>query len=196
MSKVGSSADSALAESFNATFKRETLQGHRAFTDERAAAWPRSGGCTATTPSAATPGSDNDPDRRREQHPNHTSHAIPGRINPVSKIRGRPQRRAFALAGGAASFCLPSDGRWWRWQRGLSGGPQVQLRPRSASPRALSSQASAPRLHFGWPERQRSGRPNRSRRPPCPPQHPCSQTVSQLDRREPQPNVRVTPCWW
>jgi transposase InsO family protein len=34
MSKVGSSADNALAESFNATFKRETLQGRRAFTDE------------------------------------------------------------------------------------------------------------------------------------------------------------------
>jgi transposase InsO family protein len=36
-SKVGSSADNALAESFNATFKRETLQGRRAFTDEREA---------------------------------------------------------------------------------------------------------------------------------------------------------------
>ncbi|MEU8658051.1 IS3 family transposase [Actinoplanes philippinensis] len=35
MSKVGSSADNALAESFNATFKRETLQGRRAFADER-----------------------------------------------------------------------------------------------------------------------------------------------------------------
>ncbi|MFC4071910.1 integrase core domain-containing protein [Actinoplanes subglobosus] len=35
MSKVGSSADNALAESFNATFERETLQGRRAFTDER-----------------------------------------------------------------------------------------------------------------------------------------------------------------
>jgi hypothetical protein len=31
MSKVGSSADNALAESFNASFKRETLQGRRAF---------------------------------------------------------------------------------------------------------------------------------------------------------------------
>ena len=37
MSKVGSSADNALAEAFNATFKRETLQGRRAFTDEREA---------------------------------------------------------------------------------------------------------------------------------------------------------------
>jgi transposase InsO family protein len=37
MSNVGSSADNALAESFNATFKRETLQGRRAFTDDREA---------------------------------------------------------------------------------------------------------------------------------------------------------------
>ncbi|GLZ02523.1 transposase [Actinoplanes sp. NBRC 103695] len=37
MSKIGSSADNALAESFNATFKRETLQGRRAFTDEHEA---------------------------------------------------------------------------------------------------------------------------------------------------------------
>jgi len=33
MSAVGSSADNALAESFNATLKRETLQGRRAFVD-------------------------------------------------------------------------------------------------------------------------------------------------------------------
>jgi len=37
MSNVGSSADNALAESFNATFKRDTLQGRRAFTDDREA---------------------------------------------------------------------------------------------------------------------------------------------------------------
>jgi transposase InsO family protein len=37
MSKVGGSADNALAESFNATFKRETLHGRRAFSDDREA---------------------------------------------------------------------------------------------------------------------------------------------------------------
>ena len=37
MSPVGSSADNAAAESFNATFKRETLQGRRAFADEHEA---------------------------------------------------------------------------------------------------------------------------------------------------------------
>lgn len=37
MSAVGSSADNAATESFNATFKRETLQVRRAFLDEREA---------------------------------------------------------------------------------------------------------------------------------------------------------------
>jgi transposase InsO family protein len=35
MSAVGSSADNAAAESFNATFKRETLQGRRHWATER-----------------------------------------------------------------------------------------------------------------------------------------------------------------
>lgn len=37
MSAVGSSADNALAESFNATFKRETLQGRNSWPNERQA---------------------------------------------------------------------------------------------------------------------------------------------------------------
>ncbi|WP_372516515.1 IS3 family transposase [Streptomyces noursei] len=37
MSAIGSSADNALAESFNATFKRETLQGRRTWSSEREA---------------------------------------------------------------------------------------------------------------------------------------------------------------
>ncbi|MFE2374623.1 IS3 family transposase [Streptomyces sp. NPDC059398] len=37
MSTVGSSADNALAESFDATFKRETLQGRKGWPDEREA---------------------------------------------------------------------------------------------------------------------------------------------------------------
>ncbi|MGY0064016.1 integrase core domain-containing protein [Streptomyces sp. LZ34] len=35
MSATGSSADNALAESFNATFKRETLEGRKSWPDER-----------------------------------------------------------------------------------------------------------------------------------------------------------------
>ncbi|MPY58927.1 transposase [Streptomyces spongiae] len=35
MSAIGSSADNALAESFNATFKRETLQGRKTWSSER-----------------------------------------------------------------------------------------------------------------------------------------------------------------
>ena len=37
MSAIGSSADNALAESFNATFKRETLQGRKHWSTEREA---------------------------------------------------------------------------------------------------------------------------------------------------------------
>ncbi|WP_346176855.1 integrase core domain-containing protein, partial [Streptomyces cuspidosporus] len=37
MSAIGSSADDALAESFNATFKRETLQGRKHWSSEREA---------------------------------------------------------------------------------------------------------------------------------------------------------------
>lgn len=37
MSAVGSSADNALAESFNATFKRATLQGRKSWPTERKA---------------------------------------------------------------------------------------------------------------------------------------------------------------
>jgi transposase InsO family protein len=37
MSAVGSSADNALAESFNATFKRETLQGRKSWPNQREA---------------------------------------------------------------------------------------------------------------------------------------------------------------
>jgi transposase InsO family protein len=37
MSAIGSSADNALAESFNATFKRETLQGRKRWSSEREA---------------------------------------------------------------------------------------------------------------------------------------------------------------
>ncbi|MEU9858917.1 IS3 family transposase [Streptomyces sp. NPDC047974] len=37
MSAIGSSADNALAESFNATFKRETLQGRKGWSSEREA---------------------------------------------------------------------------------------------------------------------------------------------------------------
>ena len=37
MSQVGRSADNALSESFNATFKRESLRGRLTFSDEREA---------------------------------------------------------------------------------------------------------------------------------------------------------------
>jgi transposase InsO family protein/transposase len=72
MSAVGSSADNALAESFNATFKREVLQGAKGWTSEHEARLDaRSGGCTDTTPDAVTRALDNavrSPSRRRSSH--------------------------------------------------------------------------------------------------------------------------------
>lgn len=72
MSAIGSSADNALAESFNATFKRETLQGRKAGPASARPASTCSAGCTATTPDAVTPTSGNaarSPTRQRpEQH--------------------------------------------------------------------------------------------------------------------------------
>lgn len=41
MSAVGSSADNAAAESFNASFKRETLKGRKGWSNEREAASTR-----------------------------------------------------------------------------------------------------------------------------------------------------------
>ncbi|GIF45222.1 integrase-like protein [Actinoplanes xinjiangensis] len=88
MSKVGSSADNALAESFNATFKRETLQGRRAFTDERDARltsfrWlaPLQHRPSPFSARTAVPDHLRADPRKISYHPT-------SRINPVSKFRG------------------------------------------------------------------------------------------------------------
>jgi hypothetical protein len=90
MSKVGSSTDNALAESFNATFKRETLQGRRAFTDEREARltsfrWLHRYNRIRRQSKLGQ----QVPDQLREQHSSHASYAGASRMNPVSKIRGQ-----------------------------------------------------------------------------------------------------------
>lgn len=59
MSAVGSSADNALAESFNATFKRETLQGRKSWSSEREARldafrWLNRYNTDAVTPASGT----------------------------------------------------------------------------------------------------------------------------------------------
>ena len=90
MSAVGSSADNALAESFNATFKRETLQGRRAFTDHREARldsfrWLH----RYNTIRRHSRLGHRSPDQLRERQPDHASYAGASRINPVSKIKGQ-----------------------------------------------------------------------------------------------------------
>jgi transposase InsO family protein len=61
MGAVGTSADNSLAESFNATLKREVLQDHNTWPDEPPAAARSSGGWSATTPAAGTPGAATNP---------------------------------------------------------------------------------------------------------------------------------------
>ncbi|MFF6983479.1 hypothetical protein ACFZAV_38695 [Streptomyces sp. NPDC008343] len=57
MNTIGSSTDNTLAVSFNATFKRETLQARKSWSSERGLRLDASAGCTATTPDAVTPAS-------------------------------------------------------------------------------------------------------------------------------------------
>ncbi len=58
MSAMGSSADNALAESFNATFKRETLQGRKHWSSEREARRDAFHWLHRYKPDAVTPASD------------------------------------------------------------------------------------------------------------------------------------------
>ncbi|GFH68171.1 hypothetical protein Srut_46850 [Streptomyces rutgersensis] len=58
MSAIGSGADNALAESFNATFKRETFRVASTGPASERPGSTRSDGCTATTSAAVTPASD------------------------------------------------------------------------------------------------------------------------------------------
>jgi transposase InsO family protein len=57
MGAIGSSADNAAAESFNAAFKRETLKGRKAWPNEREARLEAFRWLTVTTPGAGIPAS-------------------------------------------------------------------------------------------------------------------------------------------
>lgn len=58
MSAIGSPADNALAESFNATFNRESFRAESTGPASRRSTSTPSAGCTCTTPAAVTPASD------------------------------------------------------------------------------------------------------------------------------------------
>lgn len=55
MDAVGTSADNALAEAFNASLKRETLQGRKHWSTPREARLAVFGGSPGTTQPAGTP---------------------------------------------------------------------------------------------------------------------------------------------
>ena len=85
MGAVGTSADNALAESFNAALKREVLQDRSMLGGRRRPAAARcSDGWPATTPNDATPTAAIQPRRLRKDP--HTRYAARSRIttNPVS----------------------------------------------------------------------------------------------------------------
>ena len=86
MGAVGSSTDNALAESFNATLKRELLHGAAAWSDELSSRrdvfrWP-----PATTPEDATPGAANKP-----RTPTRPSTALPSSTPPNHQKRVQDQ---------------------------------------------------------------------------------------------------------
>lgn len=89
MGAIGSSADNALAESFNATLKRELLASRSAFPDAATAYRAVSAGRTATTPGAATPRSAisaRTPTKPLPPLPSRTQH---NRSDTVSKTGGQ-----------------------------------------------------------------------------------------------------------
>lgn len=97
MSAVGSSADNALAESFNATFKRETLQGRKKLVrrargpNRRLPMAPPLPHPTPTLPPRTTI-----TDRLRAHLPTHTNYAGFSRITRVQESGSRPLRLAPA----------------------------------------------------------------------------------------------------
>jgi transposase InsO family protein len=113
MSAVGSSADNAAAESFNATLKRETLQGRRAFTDERDARltvfrWlHRYNTRPAATPACAT--SHRSPMRRR-----HDQHQLwwrkPHNPCPRSGVKPRRSYSRWSWTNRAGCSCCGGTG--------------------------------------------------------------------------------------
>jgi transposase InsO family protein len=113
MGAVGSSADNAAAESFNATLKRETLQGRRAFTDERDARltvfrWlHRYNTRPAATPACAT--SHRSPMRRR-----HDQHQLwwrkPHNPCPRSGVKPRRSYSRWSWTNRAGCSCCGGTG--------------------------------------------------------------------------------------
>ncbi|WP_443053206.1 integrase core domain-containing protein [Streptomyces sp. IBSBF 3010] len=81
MSVVGSSADNVLAESFNATFKRETLQGRKSWSNER--------------------GTRLDAFRWLHRYNKHPTPAVPPRTTITDRLRERPPPHQTTLAPAA-----------------------------------------------------------------------------------------------
>lgn len=89
MGAVGSSADNAAAESFNAGFKRETLKGRKGWPDERQARLDAFRWLTRyNTRRRRLPPRAAVPDRLRERLPTNSNYSGPSRVD-VFKVRGQ-----------------------------------------------------------------------------------------------------------
>ncbi len=90
MSAIGSSADNALAKSYNATFKRETLQGRKSWPTEREARLDTSRWLNRYNTRRDTPPRTTITDRLRERPPLHPNYAGTSRITRVQDSGSRP----------------------------------------------------------------------------------------------------------
>lgn len=93
MSAIGSSADNALAESFNATFKRETLQGRKTWSSEREARLDAFRWLNRYNTRRSLPPRTTQPDRLRDSLRNNINYADTSRITRVQDSGSRPVGR-------------------------------------------------------------------------------------------------------
>ena len=94
MGAIGSSADNALAESFNTTFKRETLQGRKNWPNEREAPPRRLPMAPPLQhPTTTLPPRTPQPHRLRDNHRSNNNYADPSRITRAQDSGSSPPGR-------------------------------------------------------------------------------------------------------
>ncbi|WP_393101073.1 hypothetical protein [Streptomyces sp. LN325] len=113
MGAVGSSADNAVAESFNAAFKRETLKGRKSWSNEREARLDAFRWLTRY-PTPPLPPQPAIPDRLRARLARSSNYPGPSRIdvfNSAGKARDRANLAAPRGRSPEAWCCRRGEGR-------------------------------------------------------------------------------------
>ncbi|MFF3735451.1 integrase core domain-containing protein [Streptomyces sp. NPDC002476] len=136
MGAVGTSADNALAESFNATLKHETLRGTRRFDGAHACRLEVFRWTTRTTPAHATRRTDS-----RRQSPTNSSQ--PPWHLPHNNTNGCPPSGGKARAGQTSGYRLPTTA--------------TALTTQGAKPQKITSETDGgSRLSSPWPHDTRT----------------------------------------